>query len=82
MSAGRRGDSLEMKLAPTFIKINNQYTQVMFVSATARKGKIKLGEKEMEVILTLEYLKHVLGKERRLDTSYFEPSPSSIRRPG
>ncbi|MFC1783319.1 hypothetical protein ACFL02_07005 [Planctomycetota bacterium] len=55
LSSGRvqRGQPEEIKIIPKFIKSGDQhqFTYVMFVAAAARRGKIKLGSKEMEVIL-------------------------------
>ncbi|MCP4668665.1 MAG: hypothetical protein GY849_20165 [Deltaproteobacteria bacterium] len=42
----------------------------------------KMHREEMEVILCIEYLKHLLDKGPRFDISYFEPVKPAAKRPG
>jgi hypothetical protein len=42
----------------------------------------KMNREEMKVILCIEYLKHLLGKEPSFDISYLEPSKPTTKQPG
>jgi hypothetical protein len=47
------------------------------------KGYLEnMQREEMEVILCIEYLKHLLGKNPRFNVSFFEPSKPPTKRPG
>ncbi len=48
---GSRGGTAEIKLIPKFTRYNDRIVNVSFVPDTARHGKIKIGDKELDVVL-------------------------------
>jgi len=51
LSTGQEGSAQKMKLAPSLTIYDDMFIQAVFTSATAHKGKIKIGSKEHEVYL-------------------------------
>ncbi|KPK75770.1 MAG: hypothetical protein AMJ79_09795 [Phycisphaerae bacterium SM23_30] len=51
MSYGRRGREVEFKLIPKLSRYGERPPSINFTSAVGRRGTIKLGEQEMEVVL-------------------------------